>query len=240
MFQVDKMGGGKRPIIGAVRVNKPFTFHDNHYECAAWYEDHQATNGVHPIRLERSYHDPQQLLLTAEIKAQVVDDYFAGLFGGVPISKEPYTPKHIGEARVIRRGIDVMEAIEATGNLPGNDIDIFVHPSWWKVFADEALTKMQEDYRSLPEFWDAFANLREETFQSTKSCDYRFDDEYRFKVGMIAHFGAHLEKWARRLEKINWSSQYHTENGRYNTTYNRENFDKNMEWAKAIAIQVHE
>jgi hypothetical protein len=57
---------------------------------------------------------------------------------------------------------------------------------------------------------------------------------------MIAHFGMNLEKWARRIEKINWRAQYHKAGSRYDTAYQRDNFTKNTEWAKAIPIQVIE
>src|SRR5260221_14611966 len=84
-------------LIGAVKVNKPFVYHNASYECAAWWEDHQADTGVHPVYLGRSYHHPKNLTLTANIGAKVVDDYFPGLWGGVAISQEPYKAKHIGE-----------------------------------------------------------------------------------------------------------------------------------------------
>lgn len=238
-FDVSKLTGEtpreNRPIIGAVKVNKPFEYHDNHYECAAWYEDHKAESGVHPIRLERSYHHPKLLNISAEIKARVVNDYFAGLWGGVPISKEPYKPKHLGEERTIHRGIDILDAIQSTGNSPGNDMDIFIHPSWWKVFADEAEAELREDYRRLPEFWNEWDKLDPKTFHARMDGRWQFDDEFRSKVGMIAHFGSLLEKWSRRIEKINW----HTTRWNEPSAHMRELHIKNTEWAKAIQIQVN-
>lgn len=232
-------------LIGAVQVNKTFIYHDNHFETAAWWEDHEAQLGVHPVYLTREYNYPKHLKLTAQIKAKVVGDYFPGLWGGVPISREPYQPKHIGEERIIRQGIEVLEAIERTGNSPGSDLDWFIHPSWWRIFTEEAIFHLREDYRRLPEFWEPWDKLDQDPgsyvpSKSHKDMRWGFDDEYRSKVGMIAHFGKNLETWARRIEKINWRYQYHKPGSSYDTAYQRENFAKNIEWTKAIQVQVIE
>jgi hypothetical protein len=226
----------KRPIIGAVKVNKPFVYHDASYECAAWWEDREAQLGVHPVYLGRSYHHPKNLTITAHISAKVVNDYFPGLWCGNLISREPYKPKHIGEERTIYKGIEVVEAIQSTGNSPDGDIDWFIHPSWWPVFLDEALAEMREDYRRLPEFWSEWDSLKKESFHPKMDGRWQFDDEFRSKVGMIAHFGSLLEKWARRIEKINWhSSRWHEP-----SSYMQELHAKNTEWAKAIPILLND
>ena len=243
-FDVSKLSGNSNnppsPIIGAVKVNKPFVYHDASYETAAWWEDREATVGVHPVYLTRNYHHPKNLMLKAEIQAKVVDDYFPGLWGGMPISREPYKPKHVGEPRVIHKAIEVLEAIERTGNSPGSDLDWFIHPSWWRVFTDEAEAELREDYRRLPEFWNEWDRLDPTTFKNRMEGRWGFDDEFRSKVGMIAHFGSLLEKWSRRLEKINWQMQYHKAGSAYDTPYQRENFAKNTEWANAIPFQVNQ
>ena len=243
-FDVSKLSGNSNsppsPIIGAVKVNKPFVYRDANYETAAWWEDREAQVGVHPVYLTRSYHHPKNLVIRAEIKAKVVDDYFPGLWGGVRISNEPYKPKHLGEDRTVYQGIEVLDAIERTGNSPGSDLDWFIHPSWWKVFTDEAEAELREDYRRLPEFWNEWDRLDPKTFKNRMGDRWQFDDEFRSKVGMIAHFGGLLEKWARRLEKINWRAQYHKPGGQYDTEYQRNNFAQNTEWAKAIPIQLNQ
>jgi len=238
-FDVSKVTHESRILVGAVQVNKPFIYHDASYECAAWWEDREAQTGTHPVYLARSYHHPKNLTLTAHIKAKVVNDYFPGLWGGVAISREPYKPKHIGEERTIYRGLDIVEAIESTGNSPGSDLDIFIHPSWWKVFTDEAEAELREDYRRLPEFWNEWNNLDPQTFRTKMDGRWEFDDEFRSRLGMIAHFGNLLEKWSRRIEKINWRYQYHKVGGKYDTAYQRDNFAKNTEWTKSIPIQTH-
>ncbi len=242
-FDVSKVTHESRILIGAVKVNKPFIFHDASYECAAWWEDREAERGVHPVYLSREYHSPKLLTIKAHIKAKVVDDYFPALWGGVAVSNKPYEPKHVGQERTIYQGIEVVDAIERTGNSPGSDLDWFIHPSWWKVFLDEAEAELREDYRRLPEFWEQWNKLDPERFypKSLGNFDksWQFDDEFRSRVGMIAHFGSLLEKWARRIEKINWHSQYHKVGGRYDTPYQRDLFAKNTEWSKAIPIQVN-
>jgi hypothetical protein len=230
-FDVTKITHKSRILVGAVQVNKPFIYHDASYECAAWWEDREAQTGVYPVYLSRRYHHPKHLTITAHIKAKVVDDYFPGLWGGIP-----YKPKHIGEERIIRQGIEVVDAIERTGNSPGSDLDWFIHPSWWKVFTDEAEAELRENYRRLSEFWNEWNNLDPQTFKAKMDGRWEFDDEFRSKIGMIAHFGGHLEKWARRIEKINWCSQYHKVGGKYDTEYQRNNFAQNTEWTKALEI----
>ena len=233
-FDVSKLTHESRILVGAVQVNKSFIYHDASYECAAWWEDREAQTGVHPVYLSRSYHHPKHLTLTAHIKAKVVDDYFPGLWGGVAISREPYKPKHIGEERTIYRSLDIVEAIESTGNSPGSDIDIFVDPSHWHIFAHEAEMELREAYSRFPEFWNKWNRLNAESFATSNDGRDKFHDEFRSRVGMIAHFGSLFEKWARRIEKINWRSQYHNEGSKYDTAYQRDNFAKNTEWTKAI------
>lgn len=248
-FDVQSLTGtyenrSKRPIIGAVQVHTAFRYHKADYECAAWWEDHEAITGVHPVYLSRNYHSPKDLTITAEISARVVNDYFPALWGGVSVSSKPYEPKHLGEKRTILSSVDPIKAIESTGNSPGNagsnHLDWFIHPSWWKLFADEALDNLQDAYKSFPNWWMQFATLKKEGFQTKLDGRYQFDDEYRSRVGMIAHFGGLFEKWARRLEKINWHSQYHIPGGRYDTDYQRKLHISNTEWSKAIPIQVNE
>jgi hypothetical protein len=239
MFDAKTLSGKnlKGPIVGAVKVNEPFKYNKS-FECPAWREEHETERGVHPVYLCRNYHSPHHLYLSAEIAAKVTNDYFPGLWGGVPISREPYQPKHLGEKRTIHHGIEVEDAIQSTGNSPGSKLDWFIHPSWWPVFAEEALAELREDYRRLPEFWQAFESLDASTFVPKLDGRYGFDMEYRSKVGMIAHFGKGLETWARRLEKINWHTQYQP-GGAHDSTYQRELFAKNTEWSKAIPIAIN-
>ena len=205
-------------IIGAVQVNTPFTWHNASYECAAWWEDSEALVGVHPVYLGRSYHHPKNLTMTAHIAAKVVDDYFPALWAGNPIGNKPYEPKHVGESRTIRKQLDVVTAIESTGNSPGNALDYFIHPSWWSLFLKEAETELTEAYKRLPKVWE---DWRQEV-------DNPLSEDYRWKVGMVAHFGKELEKWARRIEKITWHTSI-----RQQETF-KKLYDKNTQWSLEI------
>lgn len=243
MFDIKSLTGNTArenlPLIGAVKVNKTFKFTDRSYECAAWWEEREAQIGTYPVFMARQYHSPNHLYIVANIAAKVTDDYFPGLWGGVAISNEPYKPKHVGEARIIHKQVEVEEAIQDTGISPGNDLDWFIHPSWWEVFAQEAQQQLQEAYEGIDHFWEKWASLdkkawKPEPYQA--DLRWKFDDEYRSRVGMVAHFGGEIEKWARRLEKINWHASYHNRD----SDYQRENFAKNTEWAKAIFIRVNQ
>lgn len=225
----------KAPIIGAVKVNKPFDYCNRSYECAAWSETSTAEVGVYPVvlRAENTYR--YNLYCEGLVGAKVTHDWFPALWGGVAISNEPYKQKHTGEARTIYKGIDLVEAVEATGNSPDGDINWFIHPSWWPVVMGEAVTELREDYKRLPEFWGKWDELDPATFKP-KDDRWGFSDEYRSRVGMVAHFGSNLEKWARRIEKLTWrAGQWHQA-----SAYMQELHAKNTEWAKAIPILINE
>lgn len=244
-FDASKVTHETRILVGAMQINAPYKDHYAGYECAAWWEERETEKGVHPIYLSRRYNHPNHLTLTAHIKAKVTDDYFPALWGGVAIGKEPTKAKHIGEERTLHRDFDPVEVIIGTGNSPGGSFDVFLHPSWWKVFADEAVAELRLAHERFPFFWDNWSKLDKDisSFTQTssqKSLAWTADDEYRSKVGMIAHFGQEFEKWGRRIEKINWHSQYHKVNSRYNTDYNRELYVKNTEWTKALNITINE
>lgn len=243
MFNANSLTGDdarqKSPIIGAVKVNKTFKYTDRSYECAAWWEEREAQIGTYPVFMARAYNFPNHLYIIADIAAKVTDDYFPALWGGVSIGNEPYKPKHLGEARTIHKQIEVVEAIQNTGNSPGSDLDWFIHPSWWQVFSDEAKAQLENAYEGIDSFWEQWSSLdkkawKPEAYQS--NLRWTFDMEYRSRVSMVAHFGGEIEKWARRLEKINWQESYHNQD----SDYHRENFAKNTEWAKAIFIQVNQ
>lgn len=128
-------------IIGAVRINKPFTQHYDSYECAAWWEDREAIPGIYPILLQRSYHHPRFLVGMAKVQAKVTDDYFPGLWCGNHISNKPYVPKHIGESREIPVGCSLAELIDRH-NVNSEDKSWFIHPRFWLLALEEAETEL--------------------------------------------------------------------------------------------------
>lgn len=243
MFDLSKFTHqSPRPIVGAMQLNKTYVFHDQSFETACWWEDSEAQLGIYPIYLSRAYHHPKYLTLVAEIKAKVVDDYFPGLWCGMPISREPYKSKHVGEDRLLKHGVDINLAIDSTGNSTDSDKNYFLHPSWLSLFQEEAEMELRKDYQMLPSFWEKWNTLNEKTFISNNSSSIRWDfkDEYCSSVRMIGHFGRQFEMWAKRLDKISWARSYRDDNGRNNSEYNRNLFKNNTEWTKAINIQVNE
>jgi hypothetical protein len=241
MFNLNSLSGQnlKGPCIGAVKVNKAFTYTDRSYECAAWWEEREALKGVHPVYIARSPYMPRTLYVLADISAKVTNDFFPALWGGVAVSNKPYEPKHIGESRIVHSHISVEDAIRSTGNSPGSDLDWYIDPSWWPVFVEEALSELKDYYKRLPEFWDQWAKLNKETWKPESFQDSRwtFDDEYRSRLSMVAHFGMNLEQWARRIEKINWHTSHWF--GR-DSDYQRGLWTQNTEWSKTIPIKINE
>ena len=231
--------------VGVVRINKPFTSHNASFETAAWWEDTQSNVGVHPVYLSRNYLIPHNLYLYASVSGKVIDDNFAALWGGVPISNQPYMPKNVGGPRTIKVGIEILDAIKVTGTIPHSeeypvDKDWFIDPRWWPVFMQEAQEELVRDYERLPEFWHKFSNMNPETYEPSKSQkELRMDgyDELDSRVSMVAYCGGLLEKWGRRIQEINRALSYHRSNGRNASDYNRNLFAKNTAWAKDITVQ---
>lgn len=219
----------KKTVVGAVKVNKPFEYVNNNFEVAAWSETHLARQGVYPLVMETAYHSPYQLKLTAEIGANVTHDYFPALWGGVAIGETK--PKHIGEERIIRKAIEINEAIQSYGNTPDGDLNIWLAPEWWQTIQEEAERELAEAYRRLPEFWAQYAGLDQKTFVPSMEGRWDFRMERDSKLSMVAHFGEQLDKWARRLQLLARHQGYMQD------AYFHQLHVKNTEWAKAIPIQ---
>lgn len=231
-FDLATFTGSDRIVVGAFKVNKPFKHENRSYECAAWRETTETCVGVYPVVLGRSSHYPKHLTLTAEIKSVVIDDYFPSLWGGVSISNEPYKPKHLGENRMLRHGLDIVQSIERTGNIPDGDCNVFINPHWWSVFLQEVEIELKETHLRLPEFWDAYVGLDKENFKPNRNgLSWSFCDEVRSKIRMVAHIGMNMELWARRIDKIIQAMQ------RINdpSEYMKGLFKKNTEWSKELS-----
>jgi len=232
------MNKRERVIVGAVKVNKPFVYHNASYECAAWWQDEEAQLGAHPLYLQRQYHSPNNLELVADIKGKVVSDYFPGLWGGVAISNKPYVPRHVGEETCIRKRIEIDDAVRSTGSSPGNDLDVFFKPDWWVVVKNEATNELAKTYRRLPEFWAEYANLNKENFVPSRD-GHSFSSEQEWKLGMVGYFGERLSKWARRLQLISRHEGYRGMNGE-RSIISHEMYHDNVKWANEVQIANYE
>ncbi len=220
------------PIIGAFKVNKPWTHHNQNFECAAWWRDETTLEGVYPVRLVRNYLSPHELHAEVRVNAKVTNDYFPGLWGGVAINPEPYKPKYIGQdATVIVRG-DLVDAISRTGGTPDDDTNWYIDPAWWELLVQDAIVNLKESYRRLPQFWEEWQNLNPETYQppDISGSRWTFDNEYQSRVSMVAHMGRDIERWARRIEKIRRAQGYEKDH------FFHQMHLKNWDWAKVIDI----
>ncbi len=203
------------PVIGAVLINKPITY-QKLFECAAWYETHEAVCGVYPVQLKRHHLSPHHLYVGAEVAAKVTDDYFPSLWGGVAVGNKPYKAKHIGEDRIIHHSSNFVEAIRVTGQTPSSPVCWFIDPSWWPVALEEAEKDLKEAYERLPEFWAEYQ---------------KGEDKFISKVGMIGHFGEILNKKARDIQEIKRQIGYQAD------PYFQSLRVKNTEWTSSVTIQ---
>jgi len=175
-------------VIGYVRVNKEYVHHNNSYECAAWWEDTKIQAGVYPLILAEYHLAPKFLYLKSKFSAVVVDDYFPALWGGVAVSNTPYKSNNIGCKREISHKFEIEDAIDKTGNSPGNDFDLFINPMMWQMFvrlAEDNLVKAQNSFNY---FWNEYTNNPE--------------DKYTSRVGMVAHCSNEMMNIARSIQKM--------------------------------------
>lgn len=205
-------------VIGAVRVNVAQKNTRRDYECAAWWEETESDIGTFAVMLRREYHSPHDLFVIASVGATVTNDYFPGLWGGVPISREPYKPKHLGEKRTVYINNDIVKAIHATGNSPDNDIDWFINPEFWSLALKEAENELVAAYESLPKWWAEYM---------------QGEDEFNSRVSMIGHFGRIFVRRSKEIEEIKRQMKYlGMLPGNSPTKYWKDNYNNNTKWAK--------
>lgn len=142
-------------VIGFVKINKGWVNHNSSYECAAWWEDSEVIVGVYPLVLKKNQFAPHNLYLQAELCAEVVDDFFPALSGGVSISNKPYVAKNIGQFRKVFYKVDIVEGVAKTGNSSG-DVDYFVNPLLWDAFIEAAKDTLQEYHKYFVKVWEEY------------------------------------------------------------------------------------
>jgi len=138
--------------VGFVRVNKSWVNHNNSYECAAWWEDSKIIVGVYPLVLKKNYLAPHNLYLEADLQAEVVDDFFPALWGGVSVSNKPYVAKNLGQIRKVLHRVDIVEGIAKTGN-SSSDMDYFVNPLLWDAFIEAAKESLADYHEYFAKVW---------------------------------------------------------------------------------------
>jgi len=172
--------------IGFIRLHKPIVEHNNSYECAAWWEERTSEIGVFPVTLEKNYYD-NEFRVCASIPAKVTNDYFPALWGGAAINDKPYTPKHIGEDRIIHYTHNLVQAIVATGRLQSSDVDWYIDPDVWMDvirFKEGVLERAYNDLSN--DFWKQYKN----------------DDQYHSRLGMIGYLGRTLSDASKDIAEM--------------------------------------
>jgi hypothetical protein len=174
--------------VGFVQVNKPIVYVNNNYECAAWWEERTSKTGVYPLFLKKRNGYSADFIVVAEIPGTITDDYFPALWGGVPVSNKPYTPKYVGrESQPIPVSADLSKAIDDTGNSPGRDIDWYINPELWTIFLKNREEELNKVYADLPNWW--------KEYQSG-------DDQFHSRVGMVAHIAEYIVQYGREIQEL--------------------------------------
>ena len=95
-------------IVGTFQI-EPGTRRTEHYECAAWFREHEFKPGLYEVRLavrllsEVVDMDPytveecaRDCTLVVTAPTVIVDAYLGTLFGGVAVGKDQTGPREIG------------------------------------------------------------------------------------------------------------------------------------------------
>jgi hypothetical protein len=212
-------------VIGFAKLNQAFTDHNASFECAAWWEDSETKPGIYPLFLTESSLYPKELSLTAFFDAKVTDDYFPALWGGVRISDKPYVSQRKGEKRVIRRNYDIVKAIRATGNSPGNEVDMFVNPLLWETFSEAMESELKRAYGWFQERMALLNSTTERKEDVARSI--------RYSAERIAALG-------EGIAEVQWALKYWREN---QSEYYANNRNANTAWVhdyKGVSANVRE
>lgn len=202
--------------VGFVRINKSSIHHNNSFETAAWWEDSEIQKGVYPLILQENRHAPLNLFLSASLDAVVVDDFFPNLWGGMPLSKEPYQSRNKGSKRTIHKSFQIVEAIEQTGNIPDSEIDLCLNPLLWNSLIDAARASMS--------FYQDLLDGYQKNYQKDG------DGDYNNNLGMICHCSENIAALGRAIIAIKDKQRYLNDS----SDYMRQNYVRNTEWAVSL------
>jgi hypothetical protein len=199
----------KNEVIGAVRVINHYN-HTQHYECAAWWEERKVTPGIYPVTFDIS---SDNMVGAFTVDATVINDYFPALFGGVSISREHYTPKHIGEHRKIKQNYDLASMVIRTGNSPySNGFDYYISPKHWNDVV-KYLTN---------EITDRFSHISTR-YNEWKSSDY---DNSSLELLSVCYGSKFVYDKSYQLYEIANHMRF------YNSNYHLNLFNSNTQWAR--------
>lgn len=221
MNTVIKANGNLKSLInttvGYVKINKSWINHNASYECAAWWQDSKIEEGVYPLVLRENRLSPNDLYLSAELNAVVVDDFFPSLWGGVAIGNTKLVAKDIGSKRIVNHKFELIESITRTGNIPGDKIDICVNPLIWNILIDAIRTTLI---------------LYQGTYNQYLA-DYQEvgDGNYNINIDMMAYAAENIAALARSIVVIKRHSAYLDDE----SDYMRNLWAENVSWLHEAA-----
>lgn len=201
--------------VGYLRINQGWIQHKSDFECAAWWEDSRIQDGVYELILQENRFAPYELYLSAKLNAVVVDDFFPALWAGSAIGNQPYQPKNLGEKRIVHHRVEIVNAIENTGNISGANIDYCVHPLMITSFISAARYSMTSYHQLMNRYWD--------TYQTEG------DGKFLTNTGMVSHCAENIAVLGRAIEAMARKLEYFQ-----NATESmRQNYVTNTAWVAA-------
>lgn len=201
--------------VGYVKINKSWINHNASYECAAWWQDSKIEQDVYPLVLRQNSLSPNDLYLSAELNAVVVDDFFPSLWGGVAIGNTKHVSKGIGSKRIVNHRFELVESIERTGNSQGEKIDICVNPLIWNTLIDAIRTTLIDYQGTYNQYLTDYQEVG--------------DGNYNINIDMMAYAAENIALLARSIVKLKRCCSYLNEH----TDYMRDIIVKNVSWIQA-------
>lgn len=190
-------------VVGYVQINKTWVHHNNTYECAAWWEDSQIVTGVYPLFLKEHYLAPRNLILGCVFDAIVVDAYFPSMSGGVAFSNKG-SKERIGGKRNIHHSFDIVEVMEKTGQIPGDDKDFVLNPLLWEGFIESARENLLNYQQMYVDNWNTYRKEGDGKYNSNLS-------GIKYLSGQIHDLADAIDRMKRVKDKIENASEYMSE-----------------------------
>lgn len=146
---------GERVVMGYYKHNGPSPIVNTRrdFESANYSETTEVPVGVYPIYAGWNHYGRNggQGTLYVEFKGVVTKDYFPSSLAGV-VYTQPES-KHKGEERIVTNTLEVVSAIEKTGNTPnksykeGEEIkpDIYINPKYYPDILEFYQNQLKED-----------------------------------------------------------------------------------------------
>jgi hypothetical protein len=165
-------------IVGYVRVNKSYIHHKNTFETAAWWEDSEIQTGIYPLVLKQSYLAPYSLILSSIFSAKVTDCHFGS----------SHDKNRIGGDREIHVNFDIVDCINKTGYISGEEKDFVVHPFLWEGFIESARIELEECVKGMN--------------QSYQDYHFKGDGNYNGNLSMLGYYARNIEALTKAIDEM--------------------------------------